>query len=73
MEELLGAEARGHGPDGFTAVAPHDRDLVSWPESAGSASLLEVLLEPGRQGAIDGQRSLLLRDEEVRPGDAKVH
>ncbi|CAK0895720.1 unnamed protein product, partial [Prorocentrum cordatum] len=73
LVELLGTGSLGYGPDGPTVVAPYDRGLVSWPESAGCVSLLEVLPEPDRQEVIDGKNSTMLRAEEVRPGATKVH
>ncbi|CAK0897361.1 unnamed protein product, partial [Prorocentrum cordatum] len=73
LVELLGMGSLGYGPDGPTVVAPYDRGLVSWPESAGCVSLLEVLPEPDRQEVIDGRNSMMLRAEEVRPGATKVY
>ncbi|CAK0824003.1 unnamed protein product, partial [Prorocentrum cordatum] len=73
LVELLGMGSLGYGPDGPTVVAPYDRGLVSWPESAGCVGLLEVLPEPDRQGVIDGKNSMMLRAEEVRPGATKVY
>ncbi|CAK0816896.1 unnamed protein product, partial [Prorocentrum cordatum] len=73
LVELLGTGSLGYGSDGPTVVAPHDRGLVSWPESAGCVSLLEVLPEPDRQEVIDGKNSMMLRAEEVRPGATKVY
>ncbi|CAK0819174.1 unnamed protein product, partial [Prorocentrum cordatum] len=73
LVELLGMGSLGYGPDGPTVVAPYDRGLVSWPESAGCVSLLEVLPEPDRQEVIDGKNSMMLRAEEVRPGATKVY
>eukprot|EP00959_Pyramimonas_sp_CCMP1952_P282312 5900643-Pyramimonas_sp.AAC.1 len=35
--------------------------------------MLEVLLEPDRQGVIDGETSQLLRADEARPGAAEVY
>ncbi|CAK0909160.1 unnamed protein product, partial [Prorocentrum cordatum] len=73
LKELLDQDSLGCNPDGPTAAAPRDRDLVARPESAGRVSLLEALPEPDRQEVIDGESSPLFRADEVRPGAAKVH
>ncbi|CAK0852610.1 unnamed protein product, partial [Prorocentrum cordatum] len=73
LSELLGAETLGDGPEGSTVVAPFERGLVSWPESAGCAGLLDALPEPDYQEVLNGKHSLLLRADEVRPEPAKVY
>ncbi|CAK0801682.1 unnamed protein product [Prorocentrum cordatum] len=62
LVELLGMGSLGYGPDGPTVVAPYDRGLVSWPESAGCVSLLEVLPEPDRQEVIDDEYQRFVQD-----------
>ncbi|CAK0885220.1 unnamed protein product, partial [Prorocentrum cordatum] len=70
---MLCTETLGYGSEGSTVVAPYERGLASWPESAGCVSFLQVLLEPDYQEVLNCKHSLLLRADEVLPGPAKVY
>ncbi|CAK0849207.1 unnamed protein product, partial [Prorocentrum cordatum] len=73
LQELLGTEALDYASEDLSVVAPYDRGLVSWPDTAGSVDLLDVLPDPDRQEVIDGPRALLLRAEEEPPAACKVY
>ncbi|CAK0818925.1 unnamed protein product, partial [Prorocentrum cordatum] len=72
LPELLGTEALDYASEDLSVVAPYDRGLVSWPDTAGSVDLLDVLPDPDRQEVTDGPRALLLRAEEEPPATCKV-
>ncbi|CAK0855216.1 unnamed protein product, partial [Prorocentrum cordatum] len=73
LQELLGTEALDYASEDLSVVAPYDRGLVSWPDTAGSVNLLDVLPDPDRQEVIDGPRAFLLRAEEGPPATCKVY
>ena len=67
LVEMLGSKASTYAGDDLSCVASYRRDSVSWPASAGSAPLLDVLPDPERFDlAVGGGERLLLSPEDFR-------
>ena len=67
LREMLGSKASTYTGDDLSCVASYRRDLVSWPASAGSVPLLDVLPDPEHFDlAVRGGERLLSSPEGLR-------